>query len=271
MHARISLAASLLFLLAPAALAAGPRRAPDATPRLMVLGTYHMGNPGRDVYNPRSDDVRSPKRQRELADLVRRLARFRPTKILVEAPYGDATTADQYARWLAGTFELPSNEREQIAYPLAKATGAKIVPVDVDGEFDFDAFTDAAKKYDQTATVDGLMALGKSFVDELNARIASRTIVEALRWVNAPARVDEGERFYLRGCAVGRGDDYAGAKLVAGWHARNLKIFSNVIREASAPGDRVLVIYGSGHAKLLTEFARDSGLYAVDSPDAYLR
>ena len=40
--------------------------------------------------------------------------------------------------------------------------------------------------------------------------------------------------------------------------------------ENPIPEDRVLVIYGSGHAKLLTEFAEDSGAFVVERPSAYL-
>ena len=46
--------------------------------------------------------------------------------------------------------------------------------------------------------------------------------------------------------------------------------FANIQRIAASPEDRVLVIYGSGHAKLLTEFAEDSGAFVVERPSAYL-
>lgn len=266
---RLVHAAVLVALAAPlTALASGPGE--EHLPHVMILGTYHMGNPNQDVYNAESDDVRSPKRQKELAELVRLLARFRPTKILVEAPYGSTKIEEQYRRYLAGTFELPSNEREQIAFPLAKLTGARIVPIDVSGAFDLDPVATAASTYGQTATLETVMNTGKVYVDELNAHIKTGTIVETLRWMNADARVDEGERLYLRAVAIGKGDNYAGATLTAGWHERNLKIFANIVRETSSPDERLLVVYGAGHAKLLTEFAMDSGMYVVERPSGYL-
>ena len=101
--------------------------------------------------------------------------------------------------------------------------------------------------------------------------IKSKTIPEILRWINDDRRVDEGERLYLRMTKVGTGADYAGADLVADWHERNLKIFANILRVTTSPDDRVLVVYGSGHAKLLTEFAEDSGEFVVERPSAYLK
>ena len=35
----------------------------------LLLGTYHMGNPGLDVHNVQADDVLSPKRQEEIQRL----------------------------------------------------------------------------------------------------------------------------------------------------------------------------------------------------------
>ena len=50
-------------------------------PTVMILGTYHMDNPGADAVNFEADDVLSTKRQRELQHLIEQLARFNPTQI----------------------------------------------------------------------------------------------------------------------------------------------------------------------------------------------
>ncbi|MGI9068450.1 MAG: DUF5694 domain-containing protein [Pyrinomonadaceae bacterium] len=42
------------------------------------------------------------------------------------------------------------------------------------------------------------------------------------------------------------------------------------IRATGSPNDRILVVYGIGHAKLLNQFARESGFYNVESPLKYL-
>jgi len=60
---------------------------------------------------------------------------------------------------------------------------------------------------------------------------------------------------------MGRGNDKFGAGYVAWWRRRNLVILQNIIRLTDAPTDRILVIYGSGHLKLLTRFAEESGFY----------
>jgi hypothetical protein len=37
---------------------------------LLVLGVYHMSNPGHDLFNTEVDDVLSRKRQAEIAEVV---------------------------------------------------------------------------------------------------------------------------------------------------------------------------------------------------------
>ena len=57
--------------------------------------------------------------------------------------------------------------------------------------------------------------------------------------------------------------DPAGANWVMLWHGRNLIIFNNIVRN-TAPGDRVLVVYGAGHGNLLRQYAGESVFYTVE-------
>ena len=51
----------------------------------MVVGTYHFGSSGLDVFNSKIDDVLKPQRQLELEALATALAEFDPTKISLSA------------------------------------------------------------------------------------------------------------------------------------------------------------------------------------------
>ncbi len=51
----------------------------------MILGTYHFGNPGMDLHNMKAENVLTPDRQQELDDIAARLAKFKPTRIAIEA------------------------------------------------------------------------------------------------------------------------------------------------------------------------------------------
>ncbi len=98
----------------------------------MILGTYHMDNPRLDAKNLEADDVLLPKRQREITELVEKLARFNPTKIAIEAPYSEKTQwNNRYKKFLAGEHKLTRNEIEQIGFQLAKRLNHQtLYPVD---------------------------------------------------------------------------------------------------------------------------------------------
>ena len=111
--------------LVPASLTplSAPDRAQSAQqvkPEILVVGTYHMANPGRDIFNATADDVLSPKRQAEIAELLTVLKKFRPTKIAIESTVYDDTRKKQYADYLAGKHTLTRNEIEQVGFRLAK-------------------------------------------------------------------------------------------------------------------------------------------------------
>src|SRR3989442_12795799 len=57
------------------------RPAPPAPARaeVLVLGVYHMSNPGHDIFNMQADDVLAPKRQAEIAQVMAVLKRIHAT------------------------------------------------------------------------------------------------------------------------------------------------------------------------------------------------
>jgi hypothetical protein len=97
-----------------------PKESSLQKPSVLVLATYHMSNPGRDVMNVQSDDVLTEKRQKEILDFVNLLKRFKPTRIAVEMPFGSTKLDEQYARYLRGDYQLIRNEIDQIGFRLVK-------------------------------------------------------------------------------------------------------------------------------------------------------
>jgi hypothetical protein len=88
-----------------------------ASAKIMILGTYHMANPGLDGKNLDADDVLLPRRQREIAELLEKLARFNPTKIAVESPYSERVELNnRYGKFLAGEYKLTRNETEKSVF-----------------------------------------------------------------------------------------------------------------------------------------------------------
>ena len=221
---------------------------PAARAEVLVLGTWHMANPGRDIFNMKADDVLAPKRQTEAAELIQVLKRFRPTKVAVERNVGDERTAKDYADYLADKHELTRNEIEQVGFRLARELGhAAVYPVDADGEFPYPRLVKYAQATGRSKELD---AIKEGFGAEVKAQgeyLASHTILEALLYTNADDKVAREVGLYQRMAHLGENGDWAGADLLADWYRRNARIFTNVTGIVDSPNERVLVIFGAGH------------------------
>ena len=239
--------ALVLCALLAAALPAVAQQAP-ARAEVLVLGVYHMANPGHDIFNTHADDVLAPKRQAEIAKLTEVLARFHPTKIAVEADVWNKDIAAHYADYLAGKRELTRNEIEQIGFRLAKELGHKtIYPVDADGDFPWQRIVDYAKASGRSKELDAIMGEIGTMVKTQNDYLASHTVVDTLLYLNADDKVAEDVGYYFREARFGEPGDWAGADLIADWLRRNLRIYSNFLPLVDSPNERLLVIFGSGH------------------------
>lgn len=246
---------SLLMLLilvagpAPAAEPPAPRPQPPA--RVMVVGLFHLANPGRDLFNVQVDDVLAGRRQADIVRVVEGLARFAPTDVMVEWP---ADLTDQrYAAYLAGTLEPSPNEVVQLGFRLAKRMELpRVHGIDVDGDFPFEPVRAFAQAHGGQARLDAAMASVGQHVQAMNAKLAEGSIGGALRYVNEPGRALRNHGFYIDMLRLGERDDQPGAALASAWYARNLAICARML-QALSPGDRAVVFYGDGHAHLLRQ------------------
>jgi hypothetical protein len=224
-----------------------PAQSSAQRPEILVLGTYHMANPGHDIHNMQADDVLSPKRQQEIAQLLDVLRRFHPTMIAIESD-PDGSRPQQYADYLSGTHTLSRNEIEQIGFRLAKELGhTAIYPVDVDGDFPYERVVNWAKANGKGAAFDSLEARTGARVAAENSFLQSHTVLEMLEYMNSDSLVAQDVAAYFAWIPYGDTWEYAGSDLVAAWYQRNTRIYHNIVALIKSPNDRILVIYGAGH------------------------
>lgn len=271
MHCQALLPAltALALLAAPAAPAQCARQAPDTrVPQVLVLGTYHMGGSG-DRFATAADDILSAERQRQVEDVVNALACFRPTRIAVEIPVTeDSALNARYARYVAGRDTLLRSETYQIGFRLARRLGhARVYPVDYRMSEDIGPVVQYAAAHGDTGFVNLVQRFGvrmKAAGDSMPAL----PLTEILRRMNSPAYLDQ-EANYLRMARVGQDTTYVGADVVAARYRRNLRIYANLARVVG-PGERVLVIYGAGHGKLLRDYLGGVGDYELVPAERFL-
>ncbi len=260
-----------LVALAVALLAAPPpsaaqdaldafRRLPRA--QVLFLGTFHFQDAGLDEYKPQFPfDIRAPERQRQLEDVVSRLAAWRPTRIAVEMRTDRQGRLDSlYQRYPAGGLDTLRNEIYQLAFRLAKRLGhERVFAVDAPGRRLDSAMTEtewnrrlaaAPLRVAEDTRWDARFSALYRADDSLKA---VRTLRETLLAANDPERMAVGHGHYLVGTVLrGAPGDYLGADgFLSAWHNRNLRIYSNVVRLIRSPEERVLIVFGAGHGPII--------------------
>ncbi len=241
--------------------------------QVMVLGVAHL-EAKHDIHNSVfQDSPLSPKRQAQIATVVERLARFHPTKVLIEAPFGNPVYAERYRQYLAGQFALPANEIYQFGFRLAARAGdSAIYPIDADGPVLIDENTPSGKRNMAFLTAhfndirDPVFAAYLAHGDKIER---DGTYLDLLHYLNTDVAIRANASWYSVMAGMGRDADDAGAAYVAQWYSRNCYIFSNIV-SVVRPGDRVVVMMGQGHEYLLREFVRlNPNMTSVD-PLSYL-
>jgi hypothetical protein len=238
------------------------KSATPARAEVLVLGTYHMSNPGHDIFNMQADDVLAPKRQAEIEQVMAALKEFHPTKIAVESDVYEKRAPNAYADYLADKHELTRNEIEQLGFRLARELGHKtIYPVDADGDFPWQRVVDYAKATGRSQELEAIQNGWGDMVKAWDAYLHSHTVLETLLYMNSDDGVAENVGLYYRQAQLGEPGDWAGADLVSDWFRRNMRIYSNVMQLVDSPNERVLVIFGAGHLGWLRQdFASNPNL-----------
>lgn len=269
------LAAVAALALPTAALAQAPQPEPV---EVMILGTYHFGNPGQDLHNARVDPVTTPEKQAQLKAVAEGLARFRPTAVAVERIARDQSTLldHRYPAFTPADLLTNPDERVQLGYRLAHRLGLERVYAideqDREGQPSYFPFEDVQAWAQANGGADRLGAMHgeiAAMLADLEQRQATETIGQLLARTNTPDRVLWDQGFYARLMSFGAGDDQPGAVLNARWYARNAQIFARLLQVAR-PGDRIVVIYGSGHGYWLRQMVGTMPGYVLVEPGDHL-
>ena len=242
----------------------------------LFIGSYHMGNPACDVHNTKADDVLSEKRQREIAEVIRLIERYRPTKVMVEAGTERQDEINsKFAASCKGSRPFTNNEREQLGFRIACNIGLKTVyAVDHDElvpikDADTINYLKAVERYQQQKQYDENLAFGKAWSDKAQEVLNRGTVLDMLKHLNSDTWLRGNANSYYRIGLLGTPADPVGANWVQHWFGRNLAIFNTIARNTEK-GDRVLVIFGAGHGNYLRQMSNDSGIYRVHKPMSWL-
>lgn len=245
---------------------------------VMIVGSYHFANPGRDAVNIEVDDMLAPVRQREIGVLVDSLALWQPTRVLVEAEADAPVFALSDFADVDQLLATRRNESVQIGYRLARQLGHDAVygfdeqpGEDEPDYFPMQPMMEFAAANDQSWIVEEILSDVRAQMAELQGDMAEQSVAETLMYHNNGALVEEGhDALYFTMMQVGNGDVQPGAELNAYWFMRNAKMFAKLMMIAE-PGDRLMVIVGSGHAGWLRDLTRRTPGFQLVELEPYIR
>jgi len=270
-----------ILLLLAFTLLLSPISAQDKIP-VLTLGTFHFNFPNLDRIQFTEDnqiDVLEPKYQNEIINLVKMLAKFKPTIIVIERhPDAQKKIDSLYQEYLAEKYDLKRSEYEQIGFRLAKQMGiSTLYCVDEWGQS-----YDKIEKLLDDKNSEAWTNFKKSFYEHSDSTkmfnpkgiYKEKGIIAELSRLNSKKNIEKSLGNYLIGHFKYESYpyDYTGVDFETGrWFNRNLRIFRNIQRIDTKPSDRILVIFGAGHMNILNYLFECSPEYYLEDTPKYLK
>lgn len=254
-----------------------------------VLGTYHMAQPGNDVVNVDVGDVLSPTRQAELHELVDRLADWDPDRVALEFPAAWQSAVEAcYDSYRSGeraydrreTFPEPfpedfaRNEAVQVGFRLAdRLDHDRPLAVDHDYRLPEDVDADAFEAAMTGAPDPGDASYPLPDTEVMQARanegLVTQSVLDYHRTVNAERALRENHSLMYAG-AFAVDDADAGVGMLAAWYERNFRTLRTLWERLDAADERVLILFGSGHARVLCHGLDEAPMFEPVDPLAIL-
>jgi len=236
--------------------------------QVLVVGTFHFEYYGLDghktVENDKIDILKEPKKS-EITELVDYIKKFKPTKIAIEA-FSNFEATKKLKKYKIGNYRDIRDERYQLGMRIAME-----MKLDTLYSIDANAFTGDLEQLDKKfhdqlwknydwksdGHIDSLMKLWYNYKDGI---VKESNLLDYFKYTNSKESHQYGYGAYLIGDF--KLDEHRGADVLSAyWYNRNLRIFRKLQEITENKDDRILVIFGNGHASILRQLLESSPEY----------
>lgn len=241
---------------------------PKEQAKVLVVGTFHLDYPGLDAHKTADEDkidvLIEPKKS-EVTELVEYIKKFKPNKIAIEA-YDSWNATEKLKQYKKGELRDKRDERYQIAMRIANE-----MQLDTLYAIDSGSMADDLEKIDSSYTKalfkdfdfqsdDIYEQYFKNWLKEDDKIIPKVNLLDYFKYANSKESHQYGYGFYLIGDF--KLDNERGADILSSWwYNRNLRIFRKLQLITESPNDRILLVFGNGHAAVLRQFLEASPEY----------
>lgn len=262
---------------------------PDCGPdqvKVMLLGTYHMDNPGLDEVNVEADDIIDSGRQEQLEELVERFVEWNPDRVAVERPYDEFERVnDIYTKYRSGQYEYGQEElfpaphpmRDddnsecrsevvQIGFRLAdKLDHDQVFPIDEHPEEpDVDPFED--REIDSRRKTSVTLPEPEALQREADECLVSSSLVEYLRWMNSEDELRNNHDMMFGRDIRAAGGEFDSPLFIAYWYDRNIRMVHHLWRALEGGDERIFLVVGSGHIRVLRHLLDETPMFCPTCP-----
>ncbi len=236
----------------------------EQLPHVLLVGSFHFEYYDLDAHVTAKEmrvNVKEPRRQAELEELVGYIARFKPTAIAIECGPDTGPLLRRYRQFRASGSIDRADEIDQIGFRVMQRSS-------IDTLYGVDAPTlvedlwshrdssvlhplvDSVYADRDFTSEDAVSKRYGSYYNAMDTFRSQHTLLESFKMMNSDKALDRDFGAYLAGdFKLGK---YRGADgLTMHWYARNLRIFRNIQELRLRPDDHLLVLFGAGHMGVL--------------------
>lgn len=245
-------------------------------PSVLFVGTFHFAYYNLDAHKIDKDkqiDILSEQKQKELAELLDYISKFKPTKIAIEAGSNTGYLMHRYREWKSDKRKLSKDEIEQIGFRLLDRFkldtlyGINDQPLlyDLYDGRDSNTFRPVLDTIYNDWDFQSEDVISKLYTeyynnnDELNKNMS---LLNYFKYANSDKSLNRGFGAYLVG-DFKLGNTRGADALAMHWYSRNLRIFRHLQQITNSPDDRILVLFGKGHVEILKHLVECSPEYKL--------
>lgn len=233
-------------------------------PSILFVGSFHFAYYNLDAHKIDKDkqiDILSQQKQKEIDELVDYIAKFKPTKIAIEAGRNTGYLMNRYRAWKKGERKLGKDEIEQLGFRLLDRFdldtiyGVNDQPLlydlyDGKDSNSFRPVLDTIYADWDFQSEDTITKLYKAYYKNKDELTLKMKLLDYFKYSNSDKSLNRGFGAYLAG-DFKLGNTRGADALAMHWYSRNLRIFRHLQQITSSPNDRILVIFGTGHVEIL--------------------
>ncbi|PRD47799.1 DUF5694 domain-containing protein [Sphingobacterium haloxyli] len=233
--------------------------------KIALLGSMHFTPSTQDSYSNNELKL-TPQKQREVEEVVSKLADFNPDQICIELSVDKQESIDkQYQKYLAGKYDLELNEIDLLGFQAAKILNLpRLTCINYKGKFDAREAQEAAQRYDQETVLKSMDLYAQKLVDEMNEKEGELPLIDHLIYLNDQSTLNKNLQYYTKYYVnIGKGNHYEGTDLVSEWYKTNLRIYTNILRAVQPTDKAILVIFGQGHIPILKHLIESNSDFEI--------